>query len=189
VALGLGLAVVALAGVLHAGWLELALSDQSTVDLLSAASPATMRLGAGILGFALGAALVGVAWRAWGWVLAATAAVVVAWMALGEPALERAMSARDSLRPFAQAVGARYPEPAPLAFHPETIRSVALYAGRRIPTLARRRDLPGHLVIAPEDSYRSLVDDAVLGPPIAVAAGRVGNLRRSRVVLAEAPNR
>jgi len=96
---------------------------------------------------------------------------------------------RDSLRPFAEAVAARYPEPSPLAFHPEAIRSVAVYAGRRIPTLPRRRDLPGHVVITPEDTYRSAVADGALGPPLVVAEGRIGNLRRGRVVLAEAPAR
>jgi hypothetical protein len=124
--------------------------------------------------------------RAWPALVAATAAGAVAWMAAGAPALERAVSARDSLKPFAAAVAARYPPPTPLVFYEQPIRSIVVYVGRRIPTLGAARAIrPGVGVIASGRAHRALAEARVLGAPLLVREGRIGNLARARIVLAE----
>jgi hypothetical protein len=41
------------------------------------------------------------------------------------------------------------------------------------------------LVIATEHDYRALVLQARLGPPLAMATGRAGNLDQTRLIVAE----
>ena len=135
--------------------------------------------------------LVAVAWRAWAAVVALVAAATILWMAAGQPALEAAISQRDSLKPFARAVAARYPAPAPLAFWGEATRPVAVYVGRPMPTLRRPEELtPGLALVGSEPALWGLLEAGVIGFPMLEAEGRVGNVARGRVILVEiAPGR
>src|SRR5439155_15282682 len=107
-------------------------------------------------------------------------------MAVAQPALEVAISRRDSLKSFARTVAARYPPPAQLAFWGDTIRAVAVYVGRPMPTFRRRADLvPGLALVASEPAMRDLLGAGVVGFPMLSAEGRLGNVARGRVVLLE----
>jgi hypothetical protein len=176
------LGVVALA----TGVVELSRSDRSTVEALVTLFPGGMRGAVAVAGFLGGTGLVILVCRAWAALVVTTALAVVVWMAIGQPALERAVSRRDSLRPFAETVGRRYPPPASLVFFPDTIRSIVVYAGRRVPTVGRRRDLPPDTaVITTAAPHERLATAGVLGQPLLEATGRTGNVERATVVLAE----
>ena len=142
-------------------------------------------------GFLAGVLLVALAWRAWAALLASVATATVLWMAAGQPALEAAVSRRDSLKLFASAVAARYPPPAPLAFWRDPIRPVAVYVGRPMPTLRQPEDVtPGLALVGSEPALWRLLDAGVIGFPMLEAEGRVGNITRGRVMLMEiAPRR
>jgi hypothetical protein len=108
-------------------------------------------------------------------------------MLAGVPALEQAISRRDSLKPFALGVTARRPPPEPLAFWDEPVRSVAVYLGRTVPTIRRVEDVPpGLAVIATETGFRSLAKGGVVSFPLLTAEGRIGNEGRGRVALLDA---
>ncbi len=130
------------------------------------------------------------AWRRdgrWRAALAAGVAGVAVWYGGGVPQHERTVAAGDSLRPFAEAVAARYPPPAPLAFYGPPVRSVVVYARRHAPSLGWHGDAvtPGLGVIATEPAYRELAARETVGPPLLSAEGRTGNRARGRIVLAE----
>jgi hypothetical protein len=130
---------------------------------------------------------VAIAWRAWGGLAALVAVASLAWMAVGEPALEAATTRRDTLEPFALAAAAHFAPGHPLAFYGSTVRTVVVYVGRPIPSLARRPDriAPGQGVIALEAAHQALATAGRVGPPLASATGRVGALERATLVLAE----
>jgi len=166
--------------------LPLSPSDRSTLDALTSIAPGGPSAAVAGIGFVAGVLLVALAWRAWAALLALVAAGTVLWMAAGQPALEAAISQRDSLKPFASAVAARYPPPAQLAFWGDTIRPIAVYVGRPMPTFRRRADLvPGVALVASEPAMRDLLGAGVVGFPMLSAEGRVGNVARGRVVLLE----
>src|SRR5439155_1582384 len=89
--------------------LTLSPSDRSTLDALLRIVPGGPSAAAAGTGFLAGVLLVALAWRAWAALLAAVGTATVLWMAAGQPALEAAVSRRDSLKLFASAVAARYP--------------------------------------------------------------------------------
>ena len=133
-----------------------------------------------------GVVLLSVALRAWRVLVTLTMAGSIAWMAAGAPALEAQESRRDSLKPFAALVAARRPPPAEIVFYGPPIRSLVVYLGRHVPSVREAGALaPGQNVIATEDAFRRLTVAARVGPPLLSAEGRVGNLGRERVVLAE----
>ena len=184
------LAAVAAAGLgglaLAARSLSLSPSDRSTLDALWRIVPGGPSAAVAGIGFVAGILLVALAWRAWAAVVAVVATAVVLWMAVAEPALEAAISRRDSLKPFASSVAARYPPPARLAFWGDTIRPVAVYVGRPMPTFRRRADLaPGLALVGSEPAMRRLLDAGVVGFPMLSAEGRLGNVARGRVMLLE----
>ena len=171
-----------------AGPIALSPSDRSTMDVLRTLVPGGPPTAAAGAGFVAGVLLVALAWRAWAALVALLATTAVVWMAAGQPALEAAISRRDSLKVFAAAVAARYPAPAPLAFWQETIRPVAVYVGRPMPTLRRREDCaPGLALVGSEPALRGLLAAGVTGSPVLSAEGRLGNIARGRVLLLEVP--
>ncbi len=184
------LAAVAAAGLgglaLAARSLSLSPSDRSTLDALWRIVPGGPSAAVAGVGFVAGVLLVALAWRAWAALVAVVATAVVLWMAVAQPALEAAISRRDSLKPFASGVAARYPPPARLAFWGDTIRPVAVYVGRPMPTLRRREDIaPGLALVGSEAAMRRLLDAGVVGFPVLSAEGRLGNVARGRVMLLE----
>lgn len=184
-AAGLAAAAVWAAGT---GQVALSRSDRATFDGLVVALPGGLAGTAALAAGAAGVLALAAAARAWRVVLAVTAGGMAAWMLLGLPALERAVSRRDSLRPFAEAVARTVPRDAPLVFFPETMRPVAVYAGRAIPPVRRRRDLPpGAFVIAAEPAWRDLHAAGRVGMPLLEGHGRHGNVDRGRVILARVP--
>ncbi len=170
----------------QAGVELLSASDLSRLAALLPLVPGGMSGAVAAVGFLAGVVIVGIAWRAWAALTVATAMASLAWLLVGVPALERAISERDSLKEFAQAVGARYPVPAALGFDRHLVRPVVVYAGRHIPTL-RRRDarIPGLALIATEPAYRERMESGVGGPPLLTGTGRVGNVARDSLVLFE----
>ena len=191
----LALATGAAAGLgglaLAQGSLPLSPSDRSTLDALLRIVPGGPSAAAAGTGFLAGVLLVAFAWRAWAALLAVVATATLLWMAAGQPALEAAVSRRDSLKLFASAVAARYPPPAPLAFWRDPIRPVAVYVGRPMPTLRRPEDVtPGLALVGSEPALWRLLDAGVNAFPMLEAEGRVGNITRGRVMLMEiAPRR
>src|SRR5207249_1614579 len=166
--------------------LALSPSDRSTLDALLRIVPGGPSAAVAGVGFVAGLLLVALAWRAWPALLALVATATVLWMAAGQPALEAAISQRDSLKPFARAVAARYPPPAALAFWRDPIRAVAVYVGRPLPTYRRREELlPGLALVGSEPALRDLLRAGVVGFPTLSAEGRLGNVARGRVVLLE----
>jgi 4-amino-4-deoxy-L-arabinose transferase-like glycosyltransferase len=143
---------------------------------------------AALIGIVAGMLAVAIACRAWGGVVVLVAAASALWLAIGEPALDVATSGRDSLAPFARQAAALFPPGRPLAFYGPSVRPVVVYVGRPVPSLDRRpeRIVPGQGVIAFEQAYRTLASHGVLGPPLATASGRIGNVERATLVLAEA---
>lgn len=185
--------VVALLAVLGAGWLVLAYPDLlSTADreVLAAVRPVVPGGGSGLAvltGLAAGALGVAVACQAWGALAAATFVVTLGWMTIGMPLVEQSTSTRDSFRSFADDVVARFPDDQPLAFYAQPVRSIIAYVGRPIPALRRRvtRIEPGTGIIALEPAHAALVASGYAGPPLAAGTGRVGNLERATLILAE----
>ncbi len=163
----------------------LSASDRSTLAALLALTPGGAPGAAALLGVAVGVAVGIVALEAWPLALALTAAATMAWMLVGVPALEQATSRRDSLRAFAAVVAARFPPPAPVVFVGPVIRPLVVYVGRTVPVVEAEAVTDGMGVIAPEAEYTRLVERARAGPPLALAEGRIGNLARARIVLAE----
>ena len=177
-ALALGAAAAA------AGTIHLSASDRTTLTALVAVTPGGASGAAAIAGFLGGIVLVAVAWRAWAALAAATALLVAAWMFAGVPALEQAVSRSDSLKEFARGVAARRPPPEPLVFYAEPVRAVAVYVGRRVPTVRRPEDVaPGLAVIATEAGFRTLANAGVVGFPLLAGEGRIGSAARGRIVL------
>jgi hypothetical protein len=130
--------------------------------------------------------LVGVACRAWRAIVGLVVAGGVAWMVAGQPALEQAIARRDTLKPFAAEVATRFPPPAPVVtYAEESIRPLVVYLGRRVPTVHRRDELRPGAVVTTEATWRRLAAAGLLGPPVATAEGRIGNVERTRIVLAE----
>jgi 4-amino-4-deoxy-L-arabinose transferase-like glycosyltransferase len=186
-ALALGGAVVTVvaAGVVLAHPALLSASDRDNLDVLLAIAPGGVPGAAALVGIAIGAAAGAVVLDAWPLLLGLTAAGTVLWMLFGVPALEQAASRRDSLRAFAASVAARFPPPAPVVFAGDVIRPLVVYLGRQVPAVDPDGITDGAGVIATEAMYQRLVARARAGPPLALADGRVGNLARARIVLAE----
>jgi 4-amino-4-deoxy-L-arabinose transferase-like glycosyltransferase len=145
------------------------------------------RATAAMIGVVVGMGAVAIACRAWGGLVALVAGAGLLWLAAGEPRLEAETSMRDSLKTFGIQAGARFPPDRPLAFYGGIVRPVVVYAGRPIPSLGRRPDgITGGLgIIAFEPAYRALAEAGYVGPPLATAAGRIGNVERAVLVLAE----
>ena len=183
------LAALIAVGALATHPISLSRSDQSNaaavVRILDGV-PGGSRAAVVVAAVLVGTMLVAVVLRAWRVLVALTAAGTIAWMAVGTPALEAQESRLDSLKPFAVLVEARRPPPAELVFYGPPIRSLVVYLGRRVPSIREAGMLaPGQNVIATEDAFRALAVAARVGPPLLSAEGRVGNLGREHVVLAE----
>jgi 4-amino-4-deoxy-L-arabinose transferase-like glycosyltransferase len=161
--------------------IPLSASDRANAGALVAAFPDGARGVAVATGAVAGALALGVAWRAWSLLATLTAVAVVAWMAVGAPAVERAVSRRDSLKTFAREVAARHPPPESLVFYGEPIRPIVVYVGRPVP---RTDGVPtAGAVVATEPAARRLARAGVVALPELSGEGRVGNLGRARVLL------
>jgi 4-amino-4-deoxy-L-arabinose transferase-like glycosyltransferase len=162
-------------------------SDRLTRDAILSALGG-VEATAALIGIVAGMLAVAIACRAWGGTAVLVAAASALWLAIGEPAVDVATSGRDSLAPFAREAAALFPPGRPLAFYGPAVRPVVVYVGRPVPSLDRRpeRIVPGQGVIAFEPAYRTLASHGVLGPPLATASGRIGNVERATLVLAEA---
>jgi 4-amino-4-deoxy-L-arabinose transferase-like glycosyltransferase len=181
-------ALVVGAGVLatRAGWITLSRADRSTLEALLPLVPGGPSGAIAAAGFVAGLLFVTSVWRAWAALLPLVALATACWMVLGVPALEQAVSRRDSLKEFARAVAVRRPAPSPLGFWKEPVRTVAVYVGRGVPTLRRREELvPGLALIASEPAARTLSGAGVIVFPLLAGEGRLGNVARGRVMLLE----
>jgi 4-amino-4-deoxy-L-arabinose transferase-like glycosyltransferase len=166
------------------GRVALSTSDRNTLEALRPFVPGGT---AGVVGVAaaLAAGALAIALAGWRALLATVATATAVWLLFGTPAVERTVSRRDSLRAFAETAARRFPAPQGLVFYRSPIRPIVVYVGRRVPTLTRLDDAPaGTGVIARAGAYRALVETGLVGEPLASADGRVGNLARSRIVLA-----
>ena len=185
----LGVAALAMARwLLGNGRAFLSRSDRSTFEaVLPLLRGHAGTLLAAAAGFAVGVAVVAAVWRPWPALIGLIVAGAAGWMVVGAPAVERTLAQRDSLRPFARAVAAHYPGPAPIVFYGPPVRSVVVYLERHARTLGRRPDAitPGLAVIVEEDDYRRLAFDHVVGATLLSAEGRVGNHARGWIVLTE----
>jgi 4-amino-4-deoxy-L-arabinose transferase-like glycosyltransferase len=178
---------IAFAVAVAAGWSpRLSPSDRSSVDALLSLVPGRASGLVAIAGFVAGVLAVSLAWRAWAALVGVTAAAMVCWMLVGMPALEQERSRRDSLKPFARTVATLRPPPAPLAFWRDTLRPVVVYVGRPVPTL-RHRDavVPGIGLIVREPDWGALSRDGMVGFPLLIGTGRVGNMAVGQVLLLE----
>jgi 4-amino-4-deoxy-L-arabinose transferase-like glycosyltransferase len=178
---------IALAVAVAAGWSpRLSPSDRSSVDALLSIIPGRASGLLAVAGFVAGVLAVSLAWRAWAALVGVTAVATVCWMLLGTPALEQERSRHDSLKPFARTIATLRPPPAPLAFWRDTLRPVVVYLGRPVPTL-RHRDavVPGIGLIVRESAWDALSRDGVIGFPLMIGTGRVGNVAVERVLLLE----
>jgi hypothetical protein len=183
----LAVAVIAGALVLALGLVEPSRSDAGNLAALLAAVPSGPRGAAAVVGFALGALLLPIVVRSGIGLLAVTALVVVAWLAVGVPALDAAVTRDDSLKAFAAEATRRFPAPAPLVFAGAPIRQVVVYAGRTVPGIGRDEPVPpGTGVIATQAEWDRRAAAGRIGPALARARGRTGNVHRDDVVLAEA---
>jgi 4-amino-4-deoxy-L-arabinose transferase-like glycosyltransferase len=162
-------------------------SDQATLAPLLAAIPGRRTTAALLAGALLGTATTAVALRLWGPLVAVTGALVLGWFVVGEPAASASDPAAPSLRRFAAAARDRFPDDGRLAFFGLPVRSVVVYAGRPIPSLARDADriTTGLGVIATARAYERLAAAGRVGEPLARGTGRVGNLDDGTLVLAE----
>jgi len=164
-------------------------SDRSTVAAVGSAlerMPGGSRAAVAVAATVAGAMLVATLLRGWKALVALAAAGTIAWMAEGALAVEEQVNRHDSLKAFAAVVAARYPPPAEVAFYGDPIRSLVVYLGRHVPSVSEPGALtPGQGVITTDEAYRVLAAAARVGPPLLSAEGRVGNLRRGRIVLAE----
>ena len=161
-------------------------SDQATIGTLLGALPAGPGTTAMVIGVVLGITTMTVAFRLWGPLIAVTGALSIGWFAVGAPAVDAAPGTA-SLRRFAQAAAERFPATDGLAFYGEPIRSVVVYVGHPIPTLARdtSRITPGLGLVTTLRAYERLAAAGVVGPPLVTAEGQIGSLERGTVVLAE----
>lgn len=152
--------------------------------LAVAGGPAVAAAAVGIL---VGIVAVIVACRAWGVLVTVTAIATGVWLLTVAPALERATAARDDLRDFARAVAARVPAVQPLVFVGPPVRSVVVYVGRAIPSIPRHPERlpPEGWILARAAAHRALFEAGVVGPPVVEGSGRLGNLERGELVLAE----
>ena len=164
----------------------LSAADQGTRDNLLA-TLGGVRVSALVFGMLIATVAVAIACRAWRGLVMLTAAASLAWMVVGQPALEAAVTRRDTLKPFARAAAARFPPGLPLAFYGAGVRQVVVYVGRPIPSLGHRaeRIAPGQGVIARQAAYQALAAAGRVGPPLATATGRVDAIERATLVLAE----
>jgi len=186
--LGIAVALLVLAAAaVVLGWPQvLARSDRATLEALLAVAGGRRGAAAGA-GLVAGIAAVTVACRAWGATVALLGAGSALWLALGAPALEASTASRDTFRDFGREVAARVPADRPLVFYGEPVRSIVVYVGRPIPSIRRRPERlpPDGWVLAFEPAYRALAQAGLVGPPLVRATGRIGNLGRGEVVLAE----
>ena len=161
-------------------------ADQTTLAALLAALPGRAAV-ALLIGALLGIGGAAVALRLWGPLLAVTGALAAGWFAVGAPAVAAVAPDATSLRRFAEAARERFPGPSALAFYGLPVRSVVVYVGHPVPSLARdkSRIVPGLGVIATAPAYARLSADGLLGQPIVVGEGQIGNLARGTLVLAE----
>jgi hypothetical protein len=173
--------------VVRGRWSPTSASDRRTAAAIVGVFPGGTDGLAVALGAVLGVVAIAVAWRAWALLVGVTAAAVAAWMVVGAPAVERAVSGRDSLKAFAGAVAARHPPPDAVAFYRETIRPIAVYLGRPVPRVDAVP--PDAAVIATADVALRLARAGAPALPVLAAEGRVGNLSRTTVVLLESEGR
>jgi 4-amino-4-deoxy-L-arabinose transferase-like glycosyltransferase len=161
-------------------------SDQLTRDALLSGLGGSWAVAASI-GLVAGIVAVAIACQAWGGTVVLVGVAGALWLAAGEPRLDAATTSRDSLAAFGREAAARFPPDRPLAFYGAEVRPVVVYVGRPIPSLERQPDhiTPGGGVIAFEPAYRALADAGYLGPPLARGSGRIGNVDRAVLVLAE----
>ena len=90
------------------------------------------------------------------------------------------------MKPLARAIVERYPLPAPLVFAGPTIRPLVVYAQRTIPSRPPGAPFsPAVAVIAPDAVYAPLARQGRVGPPVLTGEGRIANLARTRVVVAD----
>src|SRR5262249_60556386 len=129
----------------------LSASDQGTRDNLLA-TLGGVRVSALVFGILTATVAVAIACRAWGGLVVLIAATSLAWMVVGQPALEAATTRRDTLKPFARAAAERFPPGLPLAFYGAGVRTVVVYVGPPIPSLPHppHRIAPGQGVLARE---------------------------------------
>jgi 4-amino-4-deoxy-L-arabinose transferase-like glycosyltransferase len=179
-----GAAAGALVYLTRPAWLSA--SDQVTREAVLTALGGA-RATAALIGLVAGMGAVAIACRAWGGLVALVAGASVAWLVAGEPRLEVATSRRDSLKAFGLEAAARFPPGRPLVFYGATVRPVVVYVGRPVPSLGRHPEniAPGQGLIAFEPAYRALAAAGYVGPPLATASGRIGNVERATLVLAE----
>jgi 4-amino-4-deoxy-L-arabinose transferase-like glycosyltransferase len=161
-------------------------ADQVAVAAVLAALPGRAAV-ALLVGALLGIGGAAVALRLWGPLLAVTGALAAGWFAVGAPAVAAVTPDATSLRRFAVAARERFPEPSALAFYGLPVRSVVVYVGHPIPSLSRDRSriTPGLGVIATAQAHARLSADGLLGEPIVIGEGRIGNLEHGTLVLAE----
>lgn len=160
-------------------------SDQVTVGDLLAVVPGGVSGAAAAAGALVGIAGAAVGFRLWGPLILLTGALTVGWLVVGAPAVAR--RAPGSLRPFAEAARARFPSPGGLAFYNLPVRSIVVYVGYAIPSLARdaTRITPGLGVITTTAMYERLAAAGLVGERLATGEGQIGNLDRGTLVLAE----
>jgi 4-amino-4-deoxy-L-arabinose transferase-like glycosyltransferase len=184
----LGAGAAALVYLERPAWL--APSDQLTRDATLTALGGA-RATAAVIGVVAGMAAVAIACRAWGGLVVLVAGASVVWLAAGEPRVEAATSLRDSLKTLGVEAAARFPPGRSLAFYGAIVRPVVVYVGRPVPSLGRRPEdiAPGQGLIAFEPAYRALAGAGYVGPPLATASGRIGNVGRATLVLTEGVER
>jgi 4-amino-4-deoxy-L-arabinose transferase-like glycosyltransferase len=195
-AVAAGAVVVAIAG----AWLAfarpdvLSTSDRRTLEALATTVPGGATGAAVLVGFAVGVLAMLVALDARRAAIGVVAGAAAAWMGFGVPALERATTAHDSIRPFAARVAALVPAGGRVVFVGEPVRSLVVYLsgrlpGGRLPAVRRREPLPaGGFVVARDADHRALLGERRVGPPLAAGEGRLGNLGRGWLVLAQSTN-
>ncbi|HEV7735072.1 MAG TPA: glycosyltransferase family 39 protein [Candidatus Binatia bacterium] len=168
----------------------LARSDRSTVEAFMAALGGPSRI-AMLIGLLSGVVAVAVAAQAWGAIAALIAAASLLWLVLVAPQIEAETSRRDSVKPFGLAVKEHIAADQPLAFYGPPVRAVVVYAERNIPSLHRQPDriTLGMGVIAFAPAHQALVNTGYVGPALATGSGRIGNITRGELVLAEALTR
>jgi hypothetical protein len=160
-------------------------SDQARIGDILAAVPghaATVALAGGLIVGMIGAT---VALRLWGPLLGLVGALAVGWFVVGGPAVDAAAPTDASLRTLAREAATPFPAPEPLAIYGPTVRSVVVYAGRPIPSLARdhARIAPGMGLLVRTGAYDRLAAAGLVGERLAIGEGQIGNLDRGALVL------
>lgn len=164
----------------------LARSDRNTVEAVTGALGGPSRI-AMLIGLLSGVVAVVLAAQLWGIVAGLVAVGSVLWLVLAAPRIEAETSRRDSVKAFAIEAKDRFPASRPLAFYGAPVRAVVVYAERNIPSLGRQpeRITPGMGVIAFAPAHQALVNTGYVGPALATGSGRIGNITRGDLVLAE----